>query len=29
MIAHRQGRAFRCENDYDKTGVPVLDLYVR
>jgi hypothetical protein len=29
MVAHRQARAYRCENDYDKAGVPVLDLYVR
>jgi hypothetical protein len=29
MVAHRQARAFRCENDYDKAGVPVLDLYTR
>jgi hypothetical protein len=29
MVGHRQARAFRCENDYDKSGVPVLDLYVR
>lgn len=28
MVAHRQARAYRCENDYDKAGVPVLDLYV-
>lgn len=29
MVSHRQARAFRCENDYDKSGVPVLDLYTR
>jgi hypothetical protein len=29
LVAHRQARAYRCENDYDKAGVPVLDLYVR
>jgi hypothetical protein len=29
LVAHRQARQFRCENDYDKAGVPVLDLYVR
>jgi hypothetical protein len=27
LVAHRQARTFRCENDYDKAGVPVLDLY--
>lgn len=27
MVSHRQARAFRCENDYDKAGVPALDLY--
>lgn len=29
LVAHRQAHEYRCENDYDKTGVPVLDLYVR
>jgi hypothetical protein len=29
LVSRRQARAFRCENDYDKAGVPVLDLYTR
>ncbi|MDN3359581.1 hypothetical protein [Actinomadura sp. DC4] len=29
MVSHRQARGFRCENDYDKAGVPAFDLYVR
>jgi hypothetical protein len=29
QVGRRQAREYRCENDYDKAGVPVLDLYVR
>jgi hypothetical protein len=29
MVIRRQVREYRCENDYDRAGVPVLDLYVR
>jgi hypothetical protein len=29
LVAHRQAHEYRCENDYDKAGVPVLDLYTR
>jgi hypothetical protein len=29
LVARRQAREYRCENDYDKAGVPVLDLYTR
>jgi hypothetical protein len=29
LVTRRQAREFRCENDYDKAGVPVLDLYTR
>jgi hypothetical protein len=29
LVGRHQARAYRCENDYDKAGVPVLDLYVR
>jgi hypothetical protein len=29
LVSRRQAREYRCENDYDKAGVPVLDLYVR
>jgi hypothetical protein len=27
LVSGRRARTFRCENDYDKAGVPVLDLY--
>jgi hypothetical protein len=29
VVSRRQAREYRCENDYDRSGVPVLDLYVR
>ncbi|HEY0538444.1 MAG TPA: hypothetical protein VGD53_08740 [Actinoallomurus sp.] len=29
LVGRRQAREYRCENDYDKAGVPLLDLYVR
>lgn len=29
LVSHHRARTFRCENDYDKSGVPVLDLYTR
>ncbi|GAB2821339.1 hypothetical protein GCM10027176_27150 [Actinoallomurus bryophytorum] len=29
LVSRRQAREYRCENDYDKAGVPVLDLYAR
>jgi hypothetical protein len=29
LVGRHQAREYRCENDYDKAGVPVLDLYVR
>jgi hypothetical protein len=29
LVSHHQAREYRCDNDYDKAGVPVLDLYTR
>jgi hypothetical protein len=29
LVGHHRAREYRCENDYDKAGVPVLDLYTR
>ncbi|HZE30984.1 MAG TPA: hypothetical protein VE198_06040 [Actinoallomurus sp.] len=29
LVARHHAREYRCENDYDKAGVPVLDLYTR
>jgi hypothetical protein len=29
LVGRHQAREYRCENDYDKAGVPVLDLYTR
>ena len=29
LVGHHQAREYRCENDYTKAGVPVLNLYVR
>ena len=29
LVARHQAREYRCDNDYDKAGVPVLDLYTR
>ena len=29
LVSHRQAHEYRCDNDYDKAGVPVLDLYTR
>ncbi|MFB9840122.1 hypothetical protein [Actinoallomurus acaciae] len=29
VVGRHQAREYRCENDYDKAGVPVLDLYTR
>jgi hypothetical protein len=29
LVAHRRAHEYRCENDYDKAGTPVLDLYTR
>jgi hypothetical protein len=29
IVGRHQAREYRCENDYDKAGVPVLDLYTR
>jgi hypothetical protein len=29
LVGQRRAHEYRCENDYDKAGVPVLDLYVR
>jgi hypothetical protein len=29
LVARHAAREFKCENDYTKSGTPVLDLYVR
>jgi hypothetical protein len=29
IVGRHQAREYRCENDYNKAGVPVLDLYTR
>lgn len=29
LVVRHQARAYMCQNDYDKAGVPLLDLYTR
>jgi hypothetical protein len=29
LVGRHHAREYRCENDYDKAGTPVLDLYTR
>lgn len=29
LVARHRARAYMCQNDYDKAGVPFLDLYTR
>jgi hypothetical protein len=29
LVARHAAREFKCENDYTKSGTPVLDLYTR
>lgn len=29
LVAQHRAHEYRCENDYDRAGVPVLDLYTR